>query len=75
MVKLPILGFGSGHDLMVGELEPQIWLAAVSAEPALAPLSPPPPSKINKTNRTEVSKHFTLCSLSYFPFFFSVVGN
>ena len=32
--------FGSGHDLVVCEFEPHIGLLAVSAEPALGPLSP-----------------------------------
>ena len=48
-------GFGSGHDLMVDEIEPRVRLRTGSAEPALGSLSPspsPPPllalSKINK---------------------------
>ena len=52
--------FGSGHDLMVHELQPYIGVSAVSPEPALDPLSPSfslhlplltvslSPSKINK---------------------------
>ena len=43
---------------MVHEFEPHIGLAAVSAEPALDPLSPflllPTPSKINKYKDWEV---------------------
>ena len=35
---------GSGHDLLVCEIEPRIELTAVSAEPAWDPLSPAPPS-------------------------------
>ena len=33
-VKRLTLGFGSGHDLMVGEFEPHVRLLADSAEPA-----------------------------------------
>ena len=32
--------FRTGHDLAVCELEPHIWLSAISIEPALDPLSP-----------------------------------
>ena len=32
--------FGSGHDLKVCEFEPRVGLSAVSAKPALDPLSP-----------------------------------
>ena len=35
-----VSNFGSGHDLTVCELKPDIRLAAVSTEPALDPLSP-----------------------------------
>ena len=48
--KLPTLGFGSGHDLTVGEFEPRIRLYTDSAEPAWDSLSPslsaphPPPT-------------------------------
>ena len=34
------LDFGSGHDLMVRELEPCFGLSAVTAEPDSDPLSP-----------------------------------
>ena len=37
-----ILDFGSGHDLMVRELEPGIGLCADSEEPAWDALSAPP---------------------------------
>ena len=47
MVKHPALDFGSGRDLTVGESEPHVRLAAVSAELTWDPLSPslftPPP--------------------------------
>ena len=33
-VKLPTLGFGLGHDLMVQEFEAHIGLCADSTEPA-----------------------------------------
>ena len=39
-VKCPTLGFGSGHDLMVGEFEPRIRLCPDSVEPAGDSLSP-----------------------------------
>ena len=39
LVKRPTLVFGSGHDLTAGELEPQVGLHAVRAEPAWASLS------------------------------------
>ena len=39
-VKRLTLDFNSGHDLMVCEFKSHIRLAAVSAEPALDPLSP-----------------------------------
>ena len=34
LVKHPVLGFGSGHDLTVREFEPCVGLCADSAEPA-----------------------------------------
>ena len=40
LVKRPILGLGSGHDLTVREFKPNVGLSAVSAEPALDPLPP-----------------------------------
>ena len=50
LVKFPTLDFGSGHDLMVCEIEPQVGLCADSVEPAWDFLSPslfaPPPSCI-----------------------------
>ena len=39
-VKLPTLGFSSGHDLVLREFEPRIRLCADSAEPAWDSLSP-----------------------------------
>ena len=39
-VKRLTLGFGSGHDLMVGEIESCVGLCADSAEPAWDSLSP-----------------------------------
>ena len=33
-VKHPILDFSSGHDLMVREFDPWVWLCAESVEPA-----------------------------------------
>ena len=39
-VKHPPLGFGSGHDLVVGEFEPHIGLCADSGEAAWVSLSP-----------------------------------
>ena len=39
-VKCLTLGFSSGHGLTVPEYEPRIKLSAISAEPALDPLSP-----------------------------------
>ena len=38
-VKCPTLGFGSGHDLTVHELEPRVGLCAGSSEPAWDSLS------------------------------------
>ena len=40
VVKHPTTDFGSGHDLMVHEIEPHIRLCADSAEPAWDSLSP-----------------------------------
>ena len=40
-VKHLTLGFGSGHDLVVGEIEPHVGLRVDSAEPAWGALSPP----------------------------------
>ena len=51
LVKHPTLDFGSGHDLMVGELEPHIRLCADSEEPAWDSLSPPLSLKINKLKK------------------------
>ena len=39
LVKHQILGFGSGHDLLVGEIEPLFRLCADSGEPAWDSLS------------------------------------
>ena len=39
-LSVPILDFGSGHDLAVREFEPRIGLRADSAEPAWDSLSP-----------------------------------
>ena len=38
-IKLPTLGFDSGHDLIVGEMEPYMGLHADSMEPAWVALS------------------------------------
>ena len=42
--KSPILGFSSGHDLMVHDIEPHVGLCADSVDPAWdsVPLSAPP---------------------------------
>ena len=40
LVKCPILGFGSGQDLMVCEFKPHIRLITEHAEPAWDSLSP-----------------------------------
>ena len=40
-VKHPTPGFGPGHDLMLREFEPRIWLHADSVESALYSLSLP----------------------------------
>ena len=47
-VKRPTVNFGSGHDLMVCEMEPHVRLCADSTEPAwdslsLCPFHPPLP--------------------------------
>ena len=34
LVNCPTIDFGSGHDLMVFEIEPHTWLCADSADPA-----------------------------------------
>ena len=39
LVKHPTLDFSSGHDLTVHAFEPHVRLPAVSAEPALDPVS------------------------------------
>ena len=39
LIKRLALDFGSGHDLMVCELEPRVRLSAGSAEPAWDSLS------------------------------------
>ena len=41
LVKHPTLDLGSGHDLMVFEIEPRVTLCADSAEPAWDSLSFP----------------------------------
>ena len=41
-VKRPTLGFGSGHDLMVGEFKARIGLCADSVQPAWDDLPLPP---------------------------------
>ena len=43
-VKLLTLDFGSGHDLMVCEIEPCIGLCTDSTEPTLGLSLPLPPS-------------------------------
>ena len=40
LVKRPILDFGSGHDLMVHEIEPRVGLCSDSTGPAWDSLSP-----------------------------------
>ena len=55
-VEPPTSKFRSGRDLTVPEFEPCIWLSAVSAEPALDPLSsslsaPPPLTLCLKNNK------------------------
>ena len=50
LVKCPTLGFGSGHDLKVWELEPYIGLCADNAEPAWDSLSAPPLLSISLSN-------------------------
>ena len=40
LVKHRTLDFGSGHDLMVHEMEPHLGLCTDSMEPALDSLSP-----------------------------------
>ena len=39
-VKRPTPDFGSGHDLLVCEIEPRVGLCADSTEPAWVSLSP-----------------------------------
>ena len=39
-VKLPTLGFGSGHDLQVGEFKPHLGLCIEREEPAWDSFSP-----------------------------------
>ena len=63
MVKYPTLGFGSGHDLMVGEIKPRVGLHTDSTEPAWdsLPLSSAPPLftlslKINKLQKLKKKK-------------------
>ena len=50
MVKRLTLGFGSGRDRTVRELEPRVGLCTDGVEPAWDSPSPPPalPLKINK---------------------------
>ena len=40
LVEHPTLGFSSGHDFMVHEVEPHVGLCADSMEPAWDSLSP-----------------------------------
>ena len=47
-IKLPILGFGSGHDLMVCGLKPHNRLCTDSMEPAWDSLSLSLPSSLSK---------------------------
>ena len=45
-VKLLTLDLGSGHNLMVLEIQPHVRLCTKSAEPAWDPLSLPPPAPL-----------------------------
>ena len=57
-VKRPILDFGSGHDLMVLEMEPHRRLCTDSTEPAwdiLSPFSCPSPASAHSLSE---NKHF-----------------
>ena len=63
LVKHPTLGFGSGHDPIVGEFAFPIGLCADSVEPAWdslsLPLSPPlPPSLFLSINKLKTEKKF-----------------
>ena len=51
---------GSGHELVVCELEPHIGLAAVSTEPALDPLCPLSlcPSLAHASSLSKTNNHF-----------------
>ena len=40
-IKHPTLGFSTGHDLTVCEIEPQVGLCTDSVEPAWDSVSPP----------------------------------
>ena len=60
LVKHPILDFGSGHDLMVHELEPHIEFSTDSLEPAWESLSPslsaPPPHVLSLSQKKSTLK-------------------
>ena len=61
LVKCLTLDFGSGHDLMVCEIEPSVGLCADSAEPAWDSLSlsfclSPPQRNKTKQNKTKHPK-------------------
>ena len=61
-IKQPTLGFGSGHDLVVGEFKPHIGLCADSVESAWDSLSLCPSHacvltlKINKLKKEKKKK-------------------
>ena len=69
LVEILTLGFGSGHDLMVGELETHIGLCADRVEPAWdslslsLSLSAPPPLAHTHTH-TQTHRHTLSLSLS-----------
>ena len=64
-VKFLTLDFGSGHDLMVCEIEPRTGLCAESTEPAWDSLSPslfaPARSLSLKTNKETLKKRMKSC--------------
>ena len=56
-VKCLILGFGSGHDLMVHGFKPCVGLCTDSSEPAWDSLSPPHALSLSLSLSLKINKH------------------
>ena len=64
LIKRPTLDFGSGHDLMVPQIEPHVSLYADSLKPAWDSPSLPLSKQTNKqTNKQEITP--SMCDLIF----------